>query len=251
MHIFDEIRVQNLESRQLQLTMLASMTIAVLATGVAILMYPTIFSQDILVSKQTFRFAFYGFCILSALLVGYLWDRQITIRRLTKQVQTEQRRSGSLRLRACNDLLNTIQGSVGFHEHLSAHGRQAGAGTKPAPLSVAVVRLYLSGMVTDKTEERAAFGDAAQAIHRRLRMADSMYTLSSGVYGVILPGTDALSAQRFASSLDLGLQDAAGVDSRFTADIQVLNSTENGNSAHGLEQAISSLLPQDTVRLQR
>ena len=36
MHIFDEIRVQNLERRQFQLTMLASMTIAVLATGVAI-----------------------------------------------------------------------------------------------------------------------------------------------------------------------------------------------------------------------
>jgi hypothetical protein len=44
MHIFDEIRVQNLERRQFQLTMLASMTITVLATGVAIFMYPTIFS---------------------------------------------------------------------------------------------------------------------------------------------------------------------------------------------------------------
>src|ERR1700730_876037 len=79
MHIFDEIRVQNLERRQFHLTMLASMTIAVLAAGVAILMYPTIFSQDLLVSRLTFQFAFYGFCCLSVLLVGYLWDRQITI----------------------------------------------------------------------------------------------------------------------------------------------------------------------------
>ena len=251
MHIFDEIRVQNLESRQLQLTMLASMTIAVLATGVAILMYPAIFSQDILVSRQTFRFAFYGFCILSALLVGYLWDRQITIRRLTQQVQSEQQRSGSLRLRACNDLLNTIQGSVGFHEHFSAHGRQAGAGTKLAPLSVAVVRLYPTAMVSDKTEERAAFGDAAQVIHRRLRPTDAMFMLSSGVFGVILPGMDKLSAQRLAASLDLGLQDAAGVDSRFTADIQVLNSADNGNSSQGLEHAVSSLLPQEAIGLQR
>ena len=101
MHIFDEIRVQNLDRRQFQLTMLASMTIAVLATGVAILMYPTIFSQDILVSRQTFRFAFYGFCCLSALLVGYLWDRQLTIRRLTQQVQNEQWRSKTFRSPWC------------------------------------------------------------------------------------------------------------------------------------------------------
>jgi hypothetical protein len=213
-------------------------------------MYPAIFSQDLLVSRQTVHFAFYGFCILSALLVGYLWDRQITIRRLTRQVQTEQRRSGSLRLRACNDLLNTIQGNVGFHEHLSAHGRQAGAGTKPTPLSVAVVRLYLSGMVTDKSEERAAFGDAAQVIHRRLRMADSMFTLSAGIFGIILPGLDNSTAQRFAASLELGLQDAAGVDSRFTADVQVVNSTDHGNSPQGLDHAISALLPVDALNKQ-
>jgi hypothetical protein len=81
-------------------------------------------------------------------------------------------------------------------------------------------------------------------------MADSMYILSSGVYGVILPGTDASSAQRFAAALELGLQDAAGVDSRFTADIQVLNSADHGNSAQGLEHAIFSLLPPDAVRAQ-
>jgi len=47
MHIFDEIRIQNLERRQFQLTMLASMSIVVLAAGVAVLMYPTIFSTGI------------------------------------------------------------------------------------------------------------------------------------------------------------------------------------------------------------
>ena len=65
MHIFDDVRVQNLDRRQFQLTVLASMAILVLATGVAILMYPAVFSQDILVSRQTFQFAFYGFCCLS------------------------------------------------------------------------------------------------------------------------------------------------------------------------------------------
>jgi len=138
------------------------------------------------VSRLTFQFAFYGFCCLSALLVGYLWDRQITIRRLTQQAQTDNRRNSIFRLRACNDLLNTIPGIVGFREHLTAHSHQAGASSKPALLSVAVVRLYLSGMISDKSEEQAAFGDAAQVIQRRLRSTDSIFVLSSGMYGIIL-----------------------------------------------------------------
>jgi len=250
MHVFDEIRVQNLDRRQFQLTVLASMTIAVLATGVAILMYPAIFSQSLLVSGQTFRFAFYGFCILSALFVGYLWDRQITIRHLTQQVQMDQRRSNTFRLEACNNLLNTISGAIRFREQLNAHTRVMGAGTLPASVSVAVVRLYLSGMISDKNEEKVAFGDAAQVIHRRLRAGDSFYTLSSGVYGIILTGTDALSAQRFTAGLELGLLDAAGVGNRFTADVQLLNSADYGKSAQGLEQAISGLLPRDASILQ-
>jgi hypothetical protein len=243
MKIFDEIRVQNLDQRQFQLTVLASMTIVVLATGVAILMYPAIFSQDILVSRQTFRFAFYGFCCLSVLLVGYLWDRQLTIRRLTTQVQIEQRRSNTFRSRACSDLLNTIPGLAGFREQLSALSRRTATGGKPVPVSVAVVRLYLSGMVSDKTDEQVVFGDAAQVIQRRLRKADSIYVLSSGVYGVILPGMDQLSAQRFTASLELGLLDAAGVDSRFTADVQLVKSPEDGKSLQEVDHAVSSVLP--------
>jgi len=238
MKIFDEIRVQNLDRRQFQLTILASMTIVVLATGVAVLMYPAIFSQDILVSKQTLRFAFYGFCCLSVLLVGYLWDRQLTIRRLTKQVQIEQRRSNTFRSRACSDLLNTIPGIAGFREQLSALSRRTASGGKPAQVSVAVVRLYLSGMVSDKTDEQVVFGDAAQVIQRRLGRTDSIYVLSSGVYGVILTGMDRLSAHRFTASLELGLLDAAGVDSRFTADVQLVKTPEDGKSLQEVDHLV-------------
>ena len=47
MQIFDEIHAQQLDRRQFQLTILASLAIAVLATGVALLMYPAIFSREI------------------------------------------------------------------------------------------------------------------------------------------------------------------------------------------------------------
>jgi hypothetical protein len=243
MHIFDEIRVQSLDRRQLQLTVLASMAITVLATGIALLMYPAIFSREIIVSSQTLRFAFYGFCLLSVLLVGYLWDRQLTIRHLTQQVQIEQQRNSALRLKASNDLLNTIPGIRGFHEKLFTYSRQSES--KVAALSVAVVRLYLSGMIAHKGEEQIAFGDAAQVIHRRLRKEDTVCTLSPGVYGIILPGMDVVTAQRFTASVELGLQDASGLDSRFTADIQLLSSGDHGKSAQDLEKAVAALLPRE------
>ena len=243
MKIFDEIRVQQLDRRQLQLTILASLAIAVLATGVALLMYPAIFSRAILVSSQSLQFAFYGFCLLSALLVGYLWDRQLTIRRLSEQVRTEQRRNVALRLKASSDLLNTIPGARGFREQLLACSQLMDS--KLTALSVAVVRIDLSGMVTGKNEGQIAYADAAQVIHRRLRKQDSIWTLSPGVYGIILAGMDTPAAQRFAASIETGLQDAAGVNSRFTVEIQLLNFAGYGRSAFEIEQAVNELLPRD------
>jgi len=243
MHIFDEIHAQQLESRQLQLTLLASLAIAVLASGVALLMYPAIFSREILFSSRSLQFAFYGFCLLSVLLVGYLWDRQLTIRRLTNQVRLEQRRNNDLRLKASADVLNMIPGMRGFREQLLTHSLRAGA--KLPLLSVAVVRLYLSGMISHKSDEQIAFADAAQVIHRRLRKGDSIWTLAPGVYGIILAGMDASAAQTFTSSVELGLQDAAGVNTRFTADLQLISAGEHARSARDIEQAVAELLPRN------
>lgn len=247
MHIFDEIQPQQLERRQFHLTILSSLAIAVLATGVALFMYPTIFSRAILVTSGSLQFAFYGFCLLSVLLVGYLWDRQLTIRRLTEQVRAEQRRNRELRLKASSDLLNMIPGMRGFKEQLFAQSQLAGG--KVAPFSVAVVRLFLSGTVTQKIEEQMALADAAQVIHRRLRTDDSIWTLGRGVYGIILSGTDAAAAKQFTSSVELGLQDAAGVTGRFTADAQLLTFAGRAKSPYELEQAVNSLLPRELTAL--
>jgi hypothetical protein len=247
MHIFDEIQPQQLDRRQLHLTILSSLAIAVLATGVALLMYPAIFSRALLLTSGSLQFAFYGFCLLSALLLGYLWDRQLTIRRLTEQVRAEQRRNRELRLKASSDLLNMIPGNRGFKEQLFARGQLAG--TEAAAFSVAVVRLYLSGTITQKIEEQVAFADAAQVIHRRLRTEDSIWTLARGVYGIILTGMDVAAARQFSTSVELGLQDAAGVNSRFTADVQPLTFTGRGKSAYELEQAVNALLPRDLTSL--
>ncbi len=248
MHIFDEIQPQQLDRRQLQLTVLYRLTIAFIATGVEMLIYPWIFSRDILLSSRSLQFAFYGFCLLSVLLVGYLWDRQLTIRRLNEQVRAEQKRNRELRMKASSDVLNMIPGMRGFKEHLSIQSQVANAKVG-ATFSIAVVRLYLSGTISQKLEEQIAFADAAQVIHRRLGNEDSIWTLGRGVYGIILSGTDVAAAKQFATSVELGLQDAAGVNSRFTADVQPLTFTGRARSVYELEQAVNALLPRDLTAI--
>jgi hypothetical protein len=91
--ISDRIMPENVDNRQMHLTALAVGVIIVLVVGLALLMYPAVFSEGMMVSGQTLRVLFFGFCALAVLLVGYLLDRQLTIRRLERQLAEQERRS--------------------------------------------------------------------------------------------------------------------------------------------------------------
>jgi len=56
---------------------------------------------------------------------------------------------------------------------------------------------------------------------------------------------DTVGAQCFTASVELGLDDAAGVNSRFTSDVQLLTFTGQGKSVRDFERAIDDLLPHD------
>ena len=96
MRLFDTIRPSDLDRRETQLTIFACSAIVVLAIGTALLMYPLVFSREAPVeATMTMRIAFVGFCLLSVLLAGYLWDRQKTICRLRRQMAEERGRVSS------------------------------------------------------------------------------------------------------------------------------------------------------------
>ena len=67
----------HLERRELQLTILAAVIVLVLAGGLAAFMYPLVFLHPV-GNKWTLRVAFFGFCGLTLLFVGYLLERQRT-----------------------------------------------------------------------------------------------------------------------------------------------------------------------------
>src|SRR5271157_3024479 len=110
MRIFYQIDPRNLDRRQWELCMLTLTFILILAVGMALLMYPTALSNDLIVSGTTKRKLFFGFCALSVLLVGYLLDRQIVIRQLRQGLAEEHKRVLEIRHEASADLLATLPG---------------------------------------------------------------------------------------------------------------------------------------------
>ena len=236
MNIFDHIDPRSLDRREFQLWILAITTITVLAGGMALLMYPTVFSEPVVLEGSTLRKVFFGFCGLSILLVAYLLDRHLTMRNLRKQLYEEQMRNIALRHQASNDLLNTVPEFSHFQDRLPMEVRRASSTGQP--LSLLIVRLVSSRELSDQNEVSTAFGDAAKAMIRRLRREDSIYLFAPGVFGILLPGADSCAAYRVADRLGEGLHDASGASDRFTSDVRVINYPEHTETSWGIEQAV-------------
>jgi len=127
---FDRAELDKLERHEQHLTILASVIVLVLAGGVALLMYPLVFLHPDSGNKWTLRFAFTGFCVLSLLCVGYLLDRQRTVRKLKQQLLEELDRNLELRNQANVDLLHTIPGRDHFQDRLAMEFRRASSLTR-------------------------------------------------------------------------------------------------------------------------
>lgn len=89
MQIFDRVDPLALESRERQLLLLALSILSILAVGIALLIYPSVFSFPIALTVASPRETFFGFCVMAALVVTYFVDRQSLISRLRKKLPEE------------------------------------------------------------------------------------------------------------------------------------------------------------------
>jgi hypothetical protein len=88
MGTLNRAELDRLESRELQLTILAAVFVFILAAGLATFMYPLVFLHPV-GNKWTLRVAFFGFCALTILFVGYLLEHQRTVRKLKQHLLAE------------------------------------------------------------------------------------------------------------------------------------------------------------------
>jgi len=241
MATIDRQELDRLERRGLQLTILSAVFVLVLASGLAIFMYPLVFVHPE-GNKWTMRVAFFGFCALTLLFVGYLFDRQRTFHKLKGQLLAELERNVALQVQASADVLKSMPDQNYFWDRLTMEFRRAMTMQKTLSLIVAKSK---PGPRASVNEQNAALSDAAKAMSKKLRPTDSIYRLSDDVFGIVLPETDTLNAKRIAVRLQEELQ---GVRARYgsTFELAAHNYPEHVKSAHELEDIVKSMLPEKT-----
>src|SRR5260370_27907753 len=232
--------LDHLERCELQLTILAAVIVLVLAGGLAAFMYPLVFLHPV-GNKWTLRVAFFGFCGLTFLFVGYLLERQRTVRQLKQQILTELERNVTLQQQASVDLLHSMPDQNHFWDRLTMEYRRAM--TMQKTLSLLLVKAKAASAPAKSEPSSEAWSDAAKAMSRKLRPTDSVYRLSVDVFALVLAETDGLNAKRVAVRLQEGLH-AVRATHNLAFDITAHNYPEQVSSSHELEEIVKSLLPE-------
>jgi GGDEF domain-containing protein len=244
MATIDRQELDRLERRGLQLTILSSVFVLILASGLAAFMYPLVFVHPE-GNKWTLRVAFFGYCALTMLFLSYLFERQNSFHKLKDQLLAELERNVALQMQASADLLKSMPDQNYFWDRLSMEFRRAVSMEKT--LSMVVVKVKRGGR-NSGSDPNAALSTAVKAMSRKLRPGDSIYRLSEDMFGIVLPETDTLNAKRVAVRLQEELQ---GVRAHFNCsfDLTAHNYPEHVNSAHELEDIVKSMFP-DEVNLE-
>lgn len=235
----DRQELDRLERRGLQLTILSAIFVLILASGLAAFMYPLVFVHPE-GNKWTLRVAFFGFCGLTVLFLGYLFDRQRSFQKLKQQLLAELERNVALHIQASTDLLKSMPDQNYFWDRLTMEFRRAH--TMQKTLSLVISRAK-PGQRSVDSERSAALGDAAKAMSKRLRPTDSIYRLADDLFGVVLPETDTLNAKRIAVRLQEELQ-VVRAQYGYTFDLSAHNYPDHVKSAHELEDIVKSMLPE-------
>ncbi len=241
MGTLNRTELDQLESRELQLTILAAIFVLVLAGGLATFMYPLVFLHPV-GNKWTLRVAFFGFCALTILFVSYLLEHQRTVRQLKQHLLAELDRNVTLQQQASVDLLQSMPNQDHFWDRLTMEHRRAM--TMQKTLSLLLVKARQPSEALRKDENSPAWSDAAKALAKKLRPTDSIYRLAPDLFGVVLPETDTLNAKRISVRLQEELQ-AVCSKHHLSFDITSHNYPEHVQSSHELEDIVKSLLPEE------
>ena len=237
---FNRAELDNLERRELQLTVLSAVIVLILAGGAALLMYPLVFVHPDPDNKWNLRIAFVGFCALSLLFVGYLLDRHFTVRELKKRLLEELNRNLQLRDQANVDVLQTIPDLSHFSHRLAQEFRRATA--QGHSLSLLLVKVTLEDSDPSSLQGKNALGEAARAIARRLRPSDSIYQFGTGLFGVVLPELE----PEIAHELSLRVEEfllAVGETSKFSSQVLLYSYPKDVSSVQEMQEVVSALLP--------
>jgi GGDEF domain-containing protein len=236
----DSKELDRLERRELQLTALSVVFVVILAGGLVSFMYPLVFLHPV-GNKWTLRGAFFGFCALIPLFIGYLLDHQRTVRKLKQGLLAELERNIALQHQASVDLLQSMPDLNHFWDRLTMEFRRAMTMNKT--LSLVLANTQLNSRSPKGSDPANLGSDTAKALSHKLRPTDSLHRLSPEVFGIVMPETDSMTAKKLAVRLQEELQ-AVRAAHGATFDLKIYNYPSDVRSAHELEDIVKSLLPE-------
>jgi GGDEF domain-containing protein len=238
--LLNKEELEKLDRRGLHVTILSVVFVLVLAGGLATFMYPLVFVHPE-GNKWSLRVAFFGFCGLTLLFVGYLLERQKTLRQLKQQLIAEVERNIALKHQANVDLLGSMPDANQFWDRLTMEFRRAK--TMQKTLSLLLLKLNVPKGI--KPDMAAVASAVAKGMSRRLRPTDSIFRLAPELFGVVLPETDSINGKRIAVRLQEELQ-AARAAFQVSFEVIVYNYPQDVVSAHEMEDLVKSLMPEQT-----
>src|SRR6201987_946293 len=237
--LLNKQELEKLERRGLQVTVLSVVFVLVLAGGLAMFMYPLVFEHPE-GNTWTLRVAFFGFCGLTLLFVGYLLDQQKTLRQLKLQLMAEVERNIALKHQANVDLLGSMPDATQFFDRLTMEFRRARTMEK----TLSLVLLKVNPAKGTKPDMTAVCSAAAKGMSRRLRPTDSIFRLAPEVFGVVLPETDKMNGKRVAVRRQ-EKRNASHAPGTAGFELSVYNNPEDVVSAHEMEDLVKSLMPEE------
>ena len=188
---------ERLERLDWHLWMLAILLIFVLGISLLSFMFPSTFWFGEELPVQRPQRAFFGFCVLLALVLVYLLQRQATIRRLKRQLFRSQAETIAARREAAIRSFQTLPGMSQFRDTLAMEFRRASA----SHANLAVLMIMASNSTLEK------LGDISNLLRALMRQGESLYRLSDTGIGIILPGLELNMAASFIAQAEgfLGL----------------------------------------------
>ncbi len=234
MEVFDKVSQKTIDRRDQQLSFLALFMVVVLGGGMALMMYPTVFNRAAVIPVAPSKTLFFAFCALCVLMVIYLINRMRVVKNLRSSLADEREQSAKILQQSSSELLATLMGFSHFQDRLIMDFRRAAQVQEP--LSLLLVQVKPAKLFDEGVEKEVALGDAARVLSRKLRKEDSLYRLSSDIFGIMLPGASEEVAQQRSQHLAEGLADAAGASNRYSAELQVVNYPVHVQSASEMER---------------
>lgn len=194
-HHREELSWEALERQDWHLWILAILLMFVLGVSLLSFMFPSTFwFREELPLKAPQR-AFVGFCVLLALALVYMLQRQATVRRLKRQLFEAQAAAAASEFRAAIQSFVALPGLGQFRDALSMEYRRAS--TSGSPLAMVLLGL------PDSTREQ--LGYATGILRRMLRRGETLFRISDCELGAILPGMQLKDAAALAAQAEENL----------------------------------------------